>query len=148
MQRIKHYASQWLLLQCTIHTKIWKSPYNLQMFTNFKYINEHILCLANTNQVSTLIMVTYTLRITVKRFHMENMHVSQLWSVICVATSKVTRSSAVAEGPRRRVMSVEILSTDAQRYEKSSLKKLAIDDWPWGSLKVIRNAAISHVTSY
>jgi len=39
-------------------------------------------------------------------------------------------------------MSVEILSTAAQLYEKSHLKKLAVNEWPWRSLKVIGIVAI------
>ena len=40
-------------------------------------------------------------------------------------------------------MSVEVLSTAAQVYEKSHLKRLEIGDWPWISFKVI-GIAILH----
>jgi len=37
----------------------------------------------------------------------------------------------------QRYLSVEISSTAAQLYELSLLKRLAIDEWSWRSLKVI-----------
>jgi len=51
----------------------------------------------------------------------------------------------------RRSMSVKNFSTAASLYEKFHLKKLAIGEWPWQSLKVIAIAPIRYVihhTSY
>jgi len=54
-------------------------------------------------------------------------------------------------GTARRVRSVEILSAAAQPNEKSHLRRRAIGEWPWRSLKVIGILPLfdkSYVTSY
>jgi len=53
-----------------------------------------------------------------------------------------TRSSAIAERPRD-ALSVEILSTAVQLYEKAHVKRLAKGELPFTSLKLIGIAAIS-----
>jgi len=43
---------------------------------------------------------------------------------------------------QRSAISVEILSTAAQLYNRSHLKRLARSEWLWRSHKVLRNSAI------
>jgi len=54
---------------------------------------------------------------------------------------QVNKKLSYRRGTARRAMLVPILSTDVQLYEKSQLKRLAIRQGSWRSLKVIGNIA-------
>ena len=62
--------------------------------------------------------------------------------------TRCTRSSAITEGPREPAVSVEILSTTEQMYEKQHLKTLAIGGWPSASFKGSVPVNWAHLISY
>jgi len=54
---------------------------------------------------------------------------------------KLNQKLLCRRGTARRSVSGKILSNTAQLYEKSHFKTIAIDEWPWTSLKVMENCA-------
>jgi len=62
--------------------------------------------------------------------------------IFLIAMSYEHKKLSYRTGTARRTMSVEIMSTATQLQEKSHLGTLAVDEWPWRSLKVIGIAAV------